>query len=313
MKTLLTAAVAVMLSVSSVLADWVPSGPVKVLIGFRAGGGADTLARLISEDIADSYGWTMIPENVTGAGGAVMARELRSAAADGLTIGVGVTDTFAYGVLAVQEPGYGLDDFDVLATIAGTQMGIVARADRGWKTMSDVIAAAKAGEKISFGSMTPRLADGAYYVGKVNGVEFNIVTGFRGGRAVLNAITASDVDIGWVGGPQAAGVRSGDLINLANAEALPLKVSPDAQPLAEIGVDFHFGATFVALAPAGLPEETRAALSDAIAAVIQKDGSKSNTFINRVLVLKVVTGDAADAFVAAEMTEAKALLAATAD
>ncbi|WP_417209850.1 tripartite tricarboxylate transporter substrate-binding protein [Antarctobacter sp.] len=313
MKTLLTAALAVVLSVSAVLADWMPPGPVKVLIGFRAGGGADTLARLISEDVADSYGWTMIPENVTGAGGAVMARELKAAAADGLTIGIGVTDTFAYGVLAVQKPGYGPEDFDILATIAGTQMGIVARADRGWKTMSDVIAAAKAGEDISFGSMTPRLADGAYYIGKVNGVEFNIVTGFRGGRAVLNAIIASDVDIGWVAGPQAAGVRSGDLINLANAEARPLKVSPEAQPLADIGVDVHFGATFLALAPAGLPEETRAALSGAISAVIQKDGSKSNAFINKVLALKVVTGDAADAFVAAEMAGAKALLAATAD
>ncbi|MGP6088918.1 tripartite tricarboxylate transporter substrate-binding protein [Antarctobacter jejuensis] len=146
-------------------------------------------------------------------GGAVMARSVKEAAVDGLTIGVGITDTFANGVLSARDPGCGVEDFDFLSTIAGTQIGIVAKSDRGWKTMSDVIAAAKAGEMISFGAMTPRLADGAYYIGKVNDVDFNIVSGYKGGKAVLNAINAEDVDIGWVAGPQAAGVLSGDLVN----------------------------------------------------------------------------------------------------
>lgn len=311
MKTLLTAAAAALLSASAAFADWAPEGPVKVMIGFKAGGGADTLARLIAEDIQAEYGWSMLPENVAGAGGGVMARELKAAAADGTAMGIGITDTFAYGVLAERDPGYTAADFDFLATLAGTQIAVVAKADRGWTSMSDVIEAAKSGATISFGTMTPRLADGAYYIGKQNGVEFNIVTSYKGGKAVLNAINAADVDVGWVAGPQASGVASGDLVNLVNGEDQPLKVSPDAQALSDIGVEFFFGATFAAMAPAGLPEDARAGLSDAIATVIQKDGTKSNAFITKVFALKVKTGAEADAYVAQEAADAEALLTAT--
>ncbi|WP_323766936.1 tripartite tricarboxylate transporter substrate binding protein [Marinovum sp.] len=313
MKTLLTAAAAVVFTASAAVAEWAPTGPVKVLIGFAAGGGADSLARLIAEDIEADYGWTLIPENLPGSGGAVMARAVKDAAADGQTIGVGITDTFAYGLLATRDPGYAVEDFTYLSTIAGTQMGVVAKADRGWETMSDVIEAAKSGETISFGTMTPRLADAAYYIGKVNGVDFNIVSGYKGGRAVLNAITADDVDVGWVAGPQKAGVQSGDLRNLVNGEDQPLAVSPDAQELSEIGVAFAFGATFLAMAPAGLSEDAESALSEAIATVIAKEGSKSNAFINRVFALKVKTGDAAHDFVEQELADAEALLDATAE
>lgn len=313
MKTLLTTAAAVLLSASTAMADWAPPGPVRVLIGFAAGGGADNLARLIAEDIQARQGWTLIPENVTGAGGAVMARQIRDAAPDGLTIGIGITDTFAYGALAARDPGYTAEDFDFLTTLAGTQMGIVARADRGWGTMSDVFAAMTGGEAISFGAMTPQLADGAFYIGQTNGVDFDIVATFAGGREVLNAIVAQDIDIGWVAGPQGAGVASGDLVVLGNGEDQPLAMAPDAQDLTEIGVDFHFGATFVALAPAGLPQDARTALTEAIVSVIEDESTQTNAFIRRVFTLKVIHGDAATAFVERERADAQMLLDATAE
>lgn len=311
MKHLITTAVAVLFSTTAAFAEWTPTGPIKVLIGFAPGGGADSLARLIAEDVQEAYNWTLIPENMPGAGGAVMARAVKDSGPDGLTIGIGITDTFAYGVLATRDPGYTTDDFTYLSTIAGTQMGIVAKSSRGWATMSDVITAAKSGETISFGTMTPRLADGAYYIGLANDVEFNIVSGYQGGRAVLNAVTADDVDIGWVAGPQKAGVLSGDLVNLANGEDMPLEVSPEAQELSDIGVEYSFGATFLAFSPSDLPDDARSALSDAIASVIQKEGSKSNAFITRVFALKVKTGADAEAYVNKELTDAEALLAAT--
>lgn len=230
-----------------------------------------------------------------------------------MTIGIGITDTVAYGVLAARDPGYSLDDFDYLATLAGTQMAVVAKASRGWTDFSDVIEAAKAGEEISFGAMTPRLADGAYYIGKVNGVSFNIVSNYKGGQDVLNAINAEDVDVGWVAGPQKSGVQSGDVVNLVNGEDIPLAVSPDAQKLSDIGVEFAFGATFVAMAPAGLPEDAKAALTEAIASAVQDESSKSNAFISRLFAVKVMTGDEARAYAEREAEAAEALLDATAE
>ena len=102
-------------------------------------------------------------------------------------------------------------------------------------------------------------------------------------------------------------------MNLANAEDQPLSVSPEAQPLADIGVEFFFGATFLAMAPAGLSDDAKKGLSDAISTVIQKDGSKSNTFINKVFALKVKTGDDAGAYVRRELDDAQELLKATAE
>jgi tripartite-type tricarboxylate transporter receptor subunit TctC len=56
--------------------DWSPEGPVTVMIAFQAGGGADTMGRLLAQELADRNGWEMIPENVVGRGGAAMAEEL---------------------------------------------------------------------------------------------------------------------------------------------------------------------------------------------------------------------------------------------
>lgn len=110
---------------------------------------------------------------------------------------------------------------------ADTQARLIAEeieARKGWKTLADVTAAIKKAEKVSFGAMSQKLADGAYLVGKAHGVQYNIVE-LKGGKAVLDAITAGDIDIGWVAGPQGRGVAAGDLVNLASGEAKRLSMS----------------------------------------------------------------------------------------
>ena len=53
--------------------DWTPPGPIKLMIAFAAGGGADTQARLIAEDLEAKLGWKFIPEQITGKGGMSLA------------------------------------------------------------------------------------------------------------------------------------------------------------------------------------------------------------------------------------------------
>ena len=169
-------------------AAWKPAGPINLMIAFAAGGGADTQARLIATELEKTKGWKIIPQNVTGKGGAVMARKLKTQPNDGLTIGIAVTETFGYNMLAVKKADYSADDFTFVTTTAGSQMGIVAKTSRGWKTIQDVIAAAKAGKTVKLGAMSAKLADIAYTIQQKYGVKFNTVV-FRGGRKVLNAIT----------------------------------------------------------------------------------------------------------------------------
>ncbi|MCZ4313160.1 tripartite tricarboxylate transporter substrate binding protein [Comamonadaceae bacterium G21597-S1] len=310
MKSTLPIALACALAIAPLAAhaEWTPKGPITMMIAFTAGGGADAQARLIAEEIEARKGWKIIPEAVTGKGGGVLAARLAKQPADGTAIGMVVSETTGYNMLAEKNPGYTEKDFTYLATTAGTEMGIVAKASRGWKTLADVTAAMKKGEKISFGAMSQKLADGAYLLGKSQGVRYNIVE-LKGGKAVLDAVTAGDVDIGWVAGIQSRGVAAGDLVNLASGEAKRLKMSPDAPTVKELGLNVDFGVYFMFIAPKGLPAETREALSQAIKEVVIDPASKTHAFIVKSFgEPSVVTGAAFDKMVADDIIASRALL-----
>lgn len=289
-------------------AEWQPKGPITMMIAFTAGGAADTQARLIAEELEERKGWKVIPEAVLGKGGGVLAARLAKSPADGTAIGMVVSETVSYNMLAEKKPGYAENDFTYLTTTAGTQMGIVAKSNRGWKSLADVTDAIKKGQKVSFGAMSQKLADGAYLLGKSQGVSYNIVN-LKGGKAVLDAVTAGDVDIGWVAGIQKRSVDSGDLVNLASAEKKRLKMSPAAPTLKEFGFNGDFGIYFMFVAPKDIPGEARAALTQAIADILKDPKSKTNAFIVKTFEEpSVITGAELEKYIGTQIVEAKDML-----
>lgn len=271
MKTFLKAASAALLltaaTTTATLADghgWKPEGPIKMIIAFAAGGGADTSGRLIADEMTAATGWDIIPEQVTGKGGINALLALKDAPADGTTIALVVTESVGYNAAAAKEAGVSPADFTGLTTTAGFQMGVVAKTDSGWASFGDMITAAKGGKDIRFGVMSPKLADLAYLLGEAHGVEFNIIS-VKGGKAVMNGVIAGDMDVGFMAGIQGKGVAAGDLVNLASGMSTALKQTPDAPKIADLGVAYNADGYFVFVAPAGLPDDARAALSEAIA------------------------------------------------
>ena len=196
MKNFLKAAsAAALLSVSAATASfadghgWKPNGPIKLIIAFAAGGGADTQARMIAEDLETNNGWEVLPEQVTGKGGVNALLALKNMPADGTAIAMVITESLGYNAVAAKGSGITPEGFTPLTTTAGFQMGVVSKSDKGWATMADAIAAAKGGEALRFGTMSARLSDLAYLLGEANGVEFNIVQ-VKGGKAVMNGVNA---------------------------------------------------------------------------------------------------------------------------
>ena len=290
MKTVIKAIVAAiwltMVTIGANAADWNPPGPVKLLIAFGAGGGADTQARLIASALEEKHGWKFIPEQATGKGGLNMLTAL-SANSD-----------------------LNVSDFTGLSTTAGFQLAIVGQTEDGYKTMHDVIKAAKGGKEISVGTMSPRIADLVYLIEKEHGVKFNTV-GYRGGRLVLDAINAGDVDIGFVAGPQGKGVSDGELVELASAMDIPLNMTPDAPLMSDLGVEFHAAGHFVFVAPGGLSAEAQKAFADAIEEVVNDPDQKVAQIIKRVFGgPKVIKGKQLDAHLQTGYDEASKLLAA---
>lgn len=265
LKSAATAAIISLATATSGLADghgWKPDGPIKMMIAFAAGGGADTQARLIADDIQAATGWEIVPEQVTGKGGVNALVALKDMPADGTAIAMVVTESLGYNAAAAKDAGISPSDFTGLTTTAGFQMAIVAKADKGWTSFDEMIAAAKGGE-LRFGTMSPKLSDLAFLLGEAQGVEFNIVQ-VRGGRAVMDGVQAGDMDLGFMAGIQRKGVESGDLVNLASALSEPLVQTPDAPTLAGLGVPFNADGYFVFVAPGGMDPAARDAITAAI-------------------------------------------------
>jgi len=291
-------------------AEWQPPGPIKLMIAFAAGGGADTQARLIAEELESSMGWKFIPENVTGKGGLNLLNAMKGMPNDGSVIGMVVTESLGYNRMSAKDSGLELSDFTALTTTAGTQMGVVAKSDSGMASFKDVVAAAKGGKQIRFGVMSPRLGDLAYLLGKAHDIEFNIVS-LKGGKAVMNALNAGDIDIGWGAGIQTKAVLAGDMVNLVSGIPKPLDASPDAPLMKDLGVDYDAGAYFLLIAPGGMAEDTRSALAEKLAGVASNPDSKAGGLIKKAFGGSLIMqGAELDARLAADSEGASTLMKA---
>lgn len=286
---------------------WAPEGPIKMLIAFAAGGGADTQARLIADDIQAATGWEIIPEQVTGKGGVNALVALKDMPKDGTAIGMVVTESIGYNAAAAKGAGIAPDGFTGLTTTAGFQMAVVAKADKGWTSFADMIADAKDGN-LRFGTMSPRLSDLAFLLGESQGVEFNIVQ-VRGGRAVMDGVQAGDMDLGFMAGIQSKGVASGDLVNLASALSAPLAQTPEVPTFGDLGMRFAADGYFTFVAPGGMDPAAREAITAAI--VEATTSGKAAGMITKAFGGAInIQGEELDALLQAEFDSAGALMEA---
>ena len=276
----LTVVIVAVVCSSAGAVEWKPSGPIKLIATFKAGGGVDTQARLIAEEMQKRYGWKIIPENIAGKGGINGLRTLKKGPNDGTVIAMTASESLGYNMVVSKKAGLKLDDFTGLTTTALAQIGIVALTSKGWQTFHDVVDAAKKGQQIRFGAMSQKLADIAYLLGKAQGVQFNIVMA-KGGRGVMNGLNAGDLDVGFVAGIQANAVRAGDMVNLASGMSIPLTLSPKAPLMKEFGVEFVSDAYFMFAAPAGLPQAAQQAITNAIAEVVHDPSTKAGGYIKK--------------------------------
>lgn len=244
-------------------AEWQPKGPIKLWIGFGAGGGTDTQGRALAEQIEKVRGWRVIPENKAGAGGAVMAAQLKNAPADGQTIGFAITSTVDFA--PITNKNLSIDDFTYITTTAGSQAGIIARKDSGWKTLDDLVAAAKSGKKIVWANYGAKTAAASEAIAKKFGIEVNQLAA-KGGKGAMNALVAKDANVAWSGGAHRALVAAGELVILASAEEQPLAQAPKGKTMKDYGMDLVLGSPFLIFGPKGIPTEAR----DAIAKVVQE-------------------------------------------
>jgi len=278
MKILIPAIVAAGLMAAPAQADWSPKGPIKFWIGFGAGGGTDTQARTLAGELEKLKGWRVIPENKAGGGGTVMAAQLKNAPKDGHTVGLAINTTFDFATL--KNENISIDDFTYITTTAGSQTGILARADTGWKSLDDMVAAAKGGTKIVWANWGALVQAGAQVVADKMGITVNHLK-MKGGKATLNTLVAKDANVAWGGGVQRGLVAAGEVVILASAESKPLVQAPKGKTLKDYGINHYFGFQFMLAGPKGMDAAAAKAIREAIHQVLNDPNSKTRKFISK--------------------------------
>jgi len=235
-----------------------PNQPIKLIVPFPPAGGTDTVARLLVEKITTTSGWTFVVDNRPGAGGNIGLDAVAKSKPDGYTIGMGQTANLAINpTLYPKMPYNALADFVPVALVAGQPLVLVVKAESPYRSLSDMVAAAKAKpaslSMASAGSGTVGHLAGELFAQRA-GVRFLHVP-YKGAAPAATDLMGGQVDI-FFATPQAAIplVKGGKLRALAVTSAKRVPVLPDVPTVEESGYKGFEATDWKALvAPAGTP------------------------------------------------------------
>ena len=260
---LLTAAGALLLAAGAAHAQAprsYPTHPVRVVVGFTAGGPTDVIARLVAQKLSDGLGQNFYVENVAGAGGNIAAAQVARAPADGYTLHVVSTGFIVNPSLYAKGAGYDpVKDFTPVSLLAASPNVISVNPAVPAKTAQELIALVKANPgKYNFAQpgtgSTPHL----------NGELFKLAFGldlvtvpFNGTSQLLTSTLNGDTPIAFTSLPSAMPIiRDGKLRALVVLSKTRVAVLPDVPMATEAGIPGHEGDTVSGIvAPAGTPKE----------------------------------------------------------
>lgn len=128
-----------------------PSKPITILVGFAPGGIADSLARMAASLLAERLKQSVVVENRAGAGGTIAAAAVAKAPKDGYTLLLASNGHTVNATLMKNLPYDTVADFSAVGGIAASPLVMVVRADSPYKSVADVMAAAKL-KPLAYGS-----------------------------------------------------------------------------------------------------------------------------------------------------------------
>jgi tripartite-type tricarboxylate transporter receptor subunit TctC len=255
------------------LAEW-PERPIRMIIPFGPGGGADTLGRTIAEPLAEILGTQIIGENVTGAGGTIGVGTMASSEADDYTIGVvnvstnvtapAVRDDLPY------DPG---TSFEYIAMLGGAPTVIAVNPDTGITSLEELVAAARDADPLmAYGSpgllTMSNLVPAKYFVDI--GVPVEAIPYQGAAEAVVDAVAGHIPFTGTTFSTARPHLDEGTLTALAISTPERVPSYPDVPTFAELGhADLTSITWFGLAAPAGTSPEVVARINEGVNQVLQ--------------------------------------------
>ena len=238
-------------------AKW-PEKPVRIVLPFGPGGVADVTARIMADRLTKKLGQQMVIENMPGPGGINAARAVTGAVPDGYTMGL-VTNGTAISVAAFNHLPFDPTQFQMVSTIGLFDLVFAVKADAPYKSLKDVVAAAKANPgKLNIGTIavggTQNL--GAELFKSMADVNLVIVP-YKNSPDVVVSVLRGDTAMLVEFPPAIQGqVNDGKLRVLATSSPKRSTLTPDLPTAAESGVPGYEVTSWNAIfAPKGTPKD----------------------------------------------------------
>lgn len=252
-----------------------PSKLIRIVVPFAPGGGTDIVARTVGDVMSRDLGQTVIIENKPGAGTVIGSEMVAKSAPDGYIL---LMATFAHAVnpsLVAKLPYVTEKAFSPIALIGRSPNVLVVRADKSFKTVNDVIAAAKAAPgQLSYGSQgngTSAHLAGALFenLAKVQMIH----APYRGAGPAITDLLGGQIDMIFATAAAVGKlVESGKLRAIAVTTAKRSPSMPTVPTIAESGVPGYVAESWYGLyAPAGTPREVIARLNASAKLAAQSD------------------------------------------
>ncbi|HEY4918939.1 MAG TPA: tripartite tricarboxylate transporter substrate binding protein [Xanthobacteraceae bacterium] len=264
--SLLTLAIFPALGVAAAQTAGFPDHPLKMIVGFSAGGGTDVAARLVAQAMSATLRQSVVVENRPGASGMLATADVARAAPDGYTLLMGSQTTLAVAPALYRK--FSIDaarDFAGVARAGASPLVLVVNPKFPAHSVAKLIALAK--EKpgtLNFASggigTTPHMAGELF--AELAGIKL-VHVAYRGEAPALNDVLAGQIPMMFTNLSAAIGnIKAGSLRALAVTGAQRSPSAPDIPTLAEAAIpDFAVETWFAVVAPARTPRAIVARLN----------------------------------------------------
>jgi tripartite-type tricarboxylate transporter receptor subunit TctC len=261
--------------------DKYPSKPITYIVPFGAGGTTDLLARMVTQKAATPLGTSFVIENKPGAGGSTGSDITSKAPADGYTIQGGTISSHAINVsLYARLPYDPIRSFQPITMIGSMPNVLVVRADSQYKTLADVMAAAKGKpgtvNYASSGNGTSQHLSGVFFEQLSGGKMVHVP--YKSSAESLNALLSGQgADVIFENlAPALPHIKAGKLRALGVTSDKRSASLPEVPAIAEALPGFSIVSWQAIFAPAGVPQPVVDKLSAELIKVIKEPDFRAN-------------------------------------
>ncbi len=216
-----------------------PTRPIRIVVGFTAGGGNDIIARIVGQKLSESLGQPVIIENKPGAGAILATEYVARSAPDGYTLLVGASGAMVINPAVYEKLNYDtMRDFAPVSELGSFPLILIVNAASPFKSLADLVAYAKANpDKANYSSSSAAFQLATELFKQKTGVPMQMIP-YKGANDSVTAVISGEVTATIAdAGPVTGQVKGGLARALAVAAPKRMDGLPDVPTMKEAGAD----------------------------------------------------------------------------